>query len=288
MNVLERVVKTGSRFSVPIPDFVLERLGLKESSEVDFFEVSEGVFLFTSRSKTTQLVSEALEKNGVDVKAMPSGFLSQRELVLLKKLEAVRFEERTPANVSKLLSKDEDSTLQSLMQKEVVRLYKGGKYEKTGVYSISKNFYSSPKTQAGELPSEPKPVQAQESKASVPAAPVPAARSDTGVPYLDKYGFIVVEGESEAKEISQKLEKQIKSGDVIGTRGFDKKFYVAKKWVYEQQSERVRKVLKGSVMSSAEVSRELRIGEGLAHAVLELMNEEGEVIEKKKGVYALA
>jgi len=100
-------------------------------------------------------------------------------------------------------------------------------------------------------------------------------------------GFLIVENENIAKGLSKDLEKDIKEGRVVGVRGFDKKFYIVASDYYAKASQAVAKALAKGDKSSAEVAKLAGCEENACVSVLQVMKDFGEVIEKKRGVYAL-
>lgn len=104
---------------------------------------------------------------------------------------------------------------------------------------------------------------------------------------LDSKGFVVVFAEKGAQEVSVALEKEFKSGAIRGSRGFDNKFYLAKRTFVEENSAKLLKAMQ-SPSSVEQIAEKTRVPEDGVKAMLCILMEEGEVIEKKKGVFACA
>ncbi|MFH1470623.1 MAG: hypothetical protein ABIF01_02650 [Candidatus Micrarchaeota archaeon] len=205
--------------------------------------------------------------------------LSPEELAVLKKLTLFKFENRIPFNVNKTLNEQEKKVLEALIKHEFVELYKQGKYARTGVYNIPKDVYplivesSQAKSQA-QAPARPQTQQAQTKKIS-------------GMEMLEKFGYAVVENELEARELSSKLEKRIRAGEYLGVRAFNKKFYIAEKGFYISLSEKIRRILSKKQATVGEICAELKAPEDACAVALRLMNNDSEVIERKRGMYEL-
>lgn len=105
---------------------------------------------------------------------------------------------------------------------------------------------------------------------------------------LDSKGFVVVFEEKAAQDFSRDFESEIKSGALIGSRGFDKKFYVATRYFVQDYGAKASKVLSESPLSMQQIAEKLKLSEDGAKVLLSILMEQGEVIEKKKGVYASA
>ncbi len=194
--------------------------------------------------------------------------LTPDELSVLRKLSEFKFEKRIPYTVRKSLSKPEKDILDSLIKREIVELYKGGKYNRTGVYSIPRKFY---------------PLILNANKKAPPSPP----SNLTHIEKLQRYGYAIITNEKEARDVSNSLEKQIKAGDYLGVRGFNKSFYIAERRFYIDLSEKIRRLLSKQDSTVPQISASLKMDENACSVALILMNNESEVIEKKKGFYSL-
>lgn len=104
---------------------------------------------------------------------------------------------------------------------------------------------------------------------------------------LEKNGFLVVDNEEQAKAVSKALEVQIKQGLVQGVRGFDKRFYIVTREFYETNAARVLGGSQKKECTAQEVAGLLKTSESGALAVLQVMKEEGDALEKRRGVFQL-
>ncbi len=201
------------------------------------------------------------------VKAVEVKMVAEVEKIVLKKLLSIRFDRRTPANVEKELTEAERYILKDLEKKGMVNVFKGRKYP-DGVYNIKDNIYPILK---GNEP--PKPEAKTE----------PQAQPDS--PSLRNRGFLTLKDKGEAMRLSQKLNAEMKKGDVIGIKGFDGRFYVVTREYLEKSEKAVNSVLKEGmdVQSIAEAAK--MDPEGCS-AVMKLMAEKGDVLEKKKGIFS--
>ena len=191
------------------------------------------------------------------------GRLSDEELGVLRKLDSFRFSQRIPSNVNAVLAPGEKKILDGLIQNKFVTIYSGGKYSKTGVYNIPKNIYPLLKRGPGKQvdPSSPE--------------------------HMEVHGYMIVENEQDAKRIGTALEGKIKDGSVIGVRAFDKRFYLATKQFFSANEKRVREELGSNEKSIGELSSSLKMGENACMTVLAILCDAGDVIEKRRGFFAL-
>ncbi len=201
------------------------------------------------------------------------GMLTDEQGRVLQKLISLRFEERTPSNVQRLLTQDEGEVLDSMLESGIIRLYRGGKYAKTGVISIPDSIF----------PKIPKEGHHEEQRAP--------ARPEQGMPIMqkiEKYGYTVLQNDGEAKEASNSLSAQIKEGKVKGVRAFDRRYYIASKEFYEfHRPAFLEKLEKGTYTPEA-IAKELSVDAEAAMVMLALMSSEGEALEKRKGEYSRA
>jgi len=271
MNV--RVIRHGENLAIIIPK---EMLGIRDGAELEFVEVKPGIYTLVSpEALAAKVAKEALPEVAKEApKAAAGDGPTADELRLLRKLDRIAYTERLPPKVQRLLLEDEKKVLKELIEKGFVRIYKAGKYAQTGVYDISSKIY---------------PLVRQ--KAAVQAAEIPPERTAekrtlTWDEHLGKYGYVIVENEIDAKAASAKLEQEIKSGEVLGTRGFDRKYYVAQRRFYDAWSGRIWQLLKQGERGCPEVATSLAMSEVACKVALELMREKGEVLEKRKGLYS--
>ena len=76
-------------------------------------------------------------------------------------------------------------------------------------------------------------------------------------------------------------------GNVIGTRGFDKKYYVVLSSFFAKESQKIIELLKNGEATLQEICQKLNFEEQKAKALLTLLLEKGEVIEKRKNLFQL-
>ncbi|MGC8850698.1 MAG: AbrB/MazE/SpoVT family DNA-binding domain-containing protein [Candidatus Micrarchaeia archaeon] len=118
-----------------------------------------------------------------------------------------------------------------------------------------------------------------------PSTPL-RARANSPLNQLDAKGFLVIENEEDAKALSRLLERDIKAGSVRGVRGFDKKFYVVSSSFLEKASSKLLPVLSGKEpLTASRISASTGLEEAACIAALQVLKEDGEVLEKKKGFF---
>ncbi|MBI4399627.1 hypothetical protein HY570_02660 [Candidatus Micrarchaeota archaeon] len=271
-----KIIKVSNTLVLPLNFEAYKKLDLSEGEEVEFFELKPGIFIIAKKTKISQIVKAEVEPElqkkaevpaeSKDVKVNDE--ITEEGINVLKKLNEYKFELRIPEKVNKELSDNERKILTGLIRKGYVTIYKGGKYSKTGVYNIPNKIYD----KFYELIK----------KRKEPAAVL------TPIESLQKLGHAVLENESVAKEISVQLEKRIRQGEILGVRGFDGKFYIVTRAHYLTNSEMIQGILRRGDKKTSEIAKSLSINETDCMALLKIMNEKGEIIEKRKDLYTLA
>lgn len=188
--------------------------------------------------------------------------VSEKELAVLKKLNEIKFAQRTKERVRAVLSDDGQKVLGKLVKKGAVQFYEGGKYKGHGVYSISRDYYS------------------------FLTAKKPAGNIITKV--FGQQHYMITDSMERAREVLSQLESEVKAGNVVSVRGFDKKFYITTREAMERVGSKIVAALESGEMPLAEIAKVCGDGEGLVKTAIEILRESGDVIEKRREVYALA
>ena len=89
--------------------------------------------------------------------------------------------------------------------------------------------------------------------------------------------------EAEATSLSTLLEASIRMGLVIGTRAFNKKFYIALKRFVAENAASVLKLIEKKSVPLPEIAKSLNIDEDAARTILYLLAESGDATEVRKG-----
>jgi len=231
--------------------------------ELELFQLKDGYYL----------LSIPLGPGGA---TREEGVVSAAERQVLKKLLSIRFEQRTPPNVAKELSGQELSVLSELERKGFVNVFRGQKY-KDGVYNISDSIYPL-LSQTGQ-----KAGAVAQSRAAGAVAPQPSYPGVSSL--LNTRGFIIINDKNEARSLSEQLASEMKSGAVVGVKGFDGKFYAVTRAYFTKAQAAIVAVMK-EPMDADSIAAAAKLEPEGCRAVLRLMAENGDLIEKKRGIYA--
>jgi hypothetical protein len=247
-------------------------------AELEIFQLKEGYYLLTiplgQHAAGPVQESAPREKGGI----------SEPERAVLKKLLSIKFENRTPALVEHALSGAEMDILKELTAKGLVNVFRGNKY-KDGVYNISDSTYSLvyPK---GEIRNErqephgPRPDAHNEQQAQAGGN-----ASTTAPAELHSRGFVIIPDKREAMLLSEQLGAQMKTGAIVGVKGFDGKFYIVTREFFTKSQAAINSALKDA-MDAPSIASAIKMDPEGCLAVLRLMAENGDIIEKKRGVFA--
>jgi hypothetical protein len=288
-----KIYKFKDKYVVYLPFEVIKQLGLKGEEEVDFFKFSDKAFLFAKKEDVTSLLmgtKSSISAGPVPVSQTPHRevSLTQEEITVLKKLDTLRYSNRTPSNVTRILNEAEKKILQNLIGKNVVLTFKN---KKDSPYSIAKDVYDQflMRNKAMIRPAKAKsetqaPVRVQATP-KVVSAPIKIGNSN--VTQLETEGFIVLPTEVEASSLSVALEDSIRSGKVLGIRAFNKKFYIVLRAFFDKNSGKVIKELKEGPKSVSELVKGTDLNEDGIRAMLYLLSEQGDVSERRKDVFTL-
>lgn len=254
------LIKKSNRCFIELPQ------EFADFESIEIFRLRDGFYLLA-------LPLEQIKKLGMaEAETVAEGkTVTDEEKEVIMKLLSVRFEQRTPKNVAKTLSPKELEILKILEKKGFVNVFVGRKYAE-GVYNVDDRIFSmlqSRKTGQSKAGTTPRR----------PAAPPSEAEG-----ILGKKGYLVL-SEKEALAMMGKLKEHLKRGELRGLKGFDNNYYVINSKFFAESSRKILKAL-DKERSIGEIMKATRMDEDAVKAVLNFLAESGEVIEKRKGVYA--
>jgi hypothetical protein len=282
-----------------LPFDVISELGLKDSDEVDFFKMNDSSYIFAKKSDITDLIlgrqpqaMPAKSQPAPQPQQRPQGQMPEENITVLKKIDTLRYNERTPENVSKLLTEQEKRILQKMISEKIVNMFTK---DSKRTYSISKSVYDRflmrKKPQAQPAPAPQQRPQAQQPRFQPQQRPqfgASNAMEDENIKSLEKDGFVVLQTEAEAGRASLALEQSIRHGQVLGTRAFNKKFYIVMRTYFDKNSSAILKKLREKAWKVSDLSSELSIDEEGVRGILYLLSENGDVSEKKRDTFTIA
>jgi antitoxin component of MazEF toxin-antitoxin module len=289
---LVKIYRTKSnKLIVNLPDELVKSMKLSEGQEVEFLRSNDGSYRVMRKDDVYREENEAGASAQQPARRAPLT-PSQSEIAVLKKIDTLRYQMRTVENVNKLLTQDEKSVMKSLLQKKFVNLFNSKEGNK--VYSISKDVYDNflmRKKSPQSIPQAPQAKAYQQPRSTAyvrqpPAGYTPVTEIDE-VATLEKEGYIVLQSESQAAAISSALEESIRKGHVLGTRAFNRKFYIVLRSFMEKNGPQLIKLIGNGTSKTTDLSAKTGIDEEGIRAILYLLSESGEVSEKRKDAFTL-
>ena len=257
-----RIIKKGDRCYIELPGEFLA------VDEAEVFQLKEGYYLLTSKLGKQEKNETSHQQENVG--------LDNEEKILLKKMLAVRFGERTPPELNKILTQSENDALERLIQKRVITIYTSAKYP-NGVYNIVDSAYAALK----DMPTK-QGQPAQENRKT----PENKGSDYTNYIAINAAGYMIIDDSRQAFGFSEAMKRLGKANEVVGIKGFDNKFYVAtKKYILK-----VANMIKEHVKDEIDVptlAQKCKLEPDGCRAVLKIMTEQGETLEKRKDVFVL-
>lgn len=263
--------------------------GFSEMQSLEVFHLRDGLYLVAAKGS---------------LPASNASLLDNIEKETVRRLSSIQFDKRIPSEMAKAFSKEEWRALDGLLQKGLVQLFFGSKYSKEGVYKISDLAFqqsrgpyqpSTAQHPPQQAPSKPQPSQPASSPPSKPstqnASPQPSSKSPPPISspeHLEKFGYMVLDTEGEARNFASAHPDRIKSGEVKGVRAFDKKFYFVRDSFLSLYEKKIPAALGKGEKTAEEVSDELGISAEGGRALLLHLCESGELLEKHRGKFARA
>ena len=250
-----------------------------ELEEMEVFALRDGYYLLS-------VPLDGMKTKEQDTKP---GAVTESEKVLLKKLLDVKFQNRTPKNLEKLLKEDEKELLDDLVKRNLVNVFKSKKYP-DGVYNISDGVYPMLKQASGggyQAGSSAQNIDGISKKVEsrTENTKQEATRSQPSTINLQP-GYTIISDQKQAYEFSQQLKKSGRDKDMICLRGFDGRFYAVNKRYFLANNEKIKEALDGK-SNANEVAKLSGIEPDGCRSILNILADKGEVIEKRKDVFVL-
>lgn len=291
---MPKATKINNRLYVQLPAELINALGITDGEELEFFRHNDRSFVVAKKKELLNLLegtSKAQQIPPGKRQSDQSAIMDHESLDVLKKLDTLRYGERTKERVDQLLTDAEKKVLQRLVSGKVVELYRKDPKEQFK-YSIPRDIYNTFLFGKRDYPQRQQAVQ------PVAQKPAPAVQQEKkrwdesfGQGYLNAIetdGYLVLRTESDASAASSELEESIKRGLIVGTRAFDKKFYICMKGFVVKNAPRITKLLEsGGAVPLTSLSESLKMEPDAIRAILYIMAESGEVSEVRKDIFRL-
>jgi len=229
-----------------IPKEIADILTIKSGDEIEFKPVYENLVLIApSRGEAKQEAKEQKQEQGQE--------LEKKKIELLKKVNSIKYYDRTYDNVANLLNSEEKKLFDEMFKEGMLFRYKRAGKELLGIDKKYFKFVIEGKNSLTEK--------------------------------LVKEGYIVLDDQNQAKELNDILRQE--KLNVRGIRGFDKRYYIVSVEKLDEIEKKLDKILtKEKILKT--ISSELGLPEDLCKAAIEILRDDGKIIEKRKNTYVLA
>ncbi|MFI5412625.1 MAG: AbrB/MazE/SpoVT family DNA-binding domain-containing protein [Candidatus Micrarchaeales archaeon] len=295
--------KSNNKLIVTIPYDVIEALGIKDGDDLDFLKYGERTFLVARKNDIVKLLSKSTtEEKVVEERQAYTGMdkvqLETKELEVLKKLDTLKYNDRTISKVNAMLNGNEKETLQVLLKKKVIVPFKKTG-EKESHYSIQKSIYDRflyRKNKVVEVNSAVDSQQTRPKSQVIKTAIQPVQKAweqklgekNAYVDILESKGFLVLNNEGDAAMVSATLEDSIRQGLVLGTRAFNKKFYIGLRGFINRHAPKILKIIEQKSVNAEQIAKETGLEEDAVRTILYVLSESGDVTEVRRDLFRAA
>lgn len=264
---------------------MIYNLDIKEGDELNFLKGDKYYIFANSNDIIDKLMSNDTK---TDKKTLP-----EQELLVLKKLDSFRYKQRTEIEVNKRLIGNEKEILENLIKKKyVVPIKSNG----STLYSINDTIYKKfliKDWEAFDRKNKNKVKKSIEPKHDKNIVPINISNKrdvgfkETAGDEMRRNGYVVLATRSEAENASVELEVEIRRGLVLGTRAFNKKYYIVHRAFVNKNSPKLIDVLRYGDMSTDELSEKTGIDPDGVRSIMFVLAENGEVMEKRRDMFSL-
>lgn len=299
---ISKIYKNKEKLVIYLPFDMIATLGLKEGDEIDFFKYSDKYFMVARKDDILKLMvqqqTQARPAQTQQAPTKPTGppiSINAEELVVLKKLDAIKYSDRTKEKLRQALNANEKKVLVGLVKRKLVSPFKkaGDQMSKYGIAKSVYNQYLLGKREPMKEKQQPRPVTIQIPQMSAPQVREPEPKrweqklneSHIYLDMLEQNGFLVVANQAEAGAISTELEQSIRTGQVVGTRAFNKKYYITLKSFVSKNAQKLFKAMGTKSISVSDISKATGIEEEGIRGILYILAEQGEVTETRRDIF---
>lgn len=168
------------------------------------------------------------------------------DMQVLKKICAIPFSRRDEAAVKHVLDENEMKVLEKLVKSEIVEL-------SNGTYNIKDRK-------------------------------VFEEASEYDLRMLGEEGYLVLEREAEARDIAERIRRDLEDRTLLALRGFDGKYYFVVREFHEKMSGRVLDAINGPT-SLKDMAEKTSLKEDLCGCIIEFLRKDGLILERGEDTY---
>ncbi len=270
-----------------LPKDVIYNLNIKEGDELHFLK-EEKYYIFANSG---DIIDKLTSK---DIKTVRKT-LSEQELLVLKKLDSFRYKQRTEEEVGKKLVGEEREVLKDLIKKRYVVPIESNE---SVVYSINDVIYKKFLIKDWEafdrknrdkvrISNKIESKQYTDEILMKDSSKEDNKFRESAADEMRRNGYVVLNTKSEAENASVELEEEIRRGLVLGTRAFNKKYYIVHRAFVNKNSPKLIDALKYKDMSTDELSKKTGVDADGVRSIMFILAENGEVMEARRDLFSL-
>lgn len=262
-------------------------MNVKEGDELDFVPQDDN-YVIVKRGATA---AATRTQSGVRFMQTQQISISDEELAILRKLDTIRYGNRTKAQLRQILNENERKILQGLIKKGYVEPYKkaGEQEYKYGIKkSVYNQFLFGKRSQQPQQPQQQKAQQQPQKQTPQPRKwEMDLGKGTSTIELLETNGYLVISNQAEAAKVSTELEASIRNGQVVGTRAFNKKYYITLKAYVNANASKVMSAIGPKGASVQDISKATGVEEDGVRVILYMLAESGDATEVKRDFFKL-
>jgi hypothetical protein len=230
---------------------------LRGTSEMEIIPNKKGIFLLMDQKMVCEIAPIKKAEEILDEESQQVIGLIEKEK--LSNLVEGKFEEQ--------LNEKQKKALIQLLRDGKVFVFKLNESYKKGVYRVKEE-----ETSKREGKKESEDFFAKEKPSEEYT--------------IEEDGFLIIQGKENAYNASQHFLMQIKEGTLRGIKSFDGNYYLIQTTLLTDYMTRVALALSAKNNQSAEeLAQNIKASKQLTKIICEFLKEEGQLLEKKKGLY---
>ncbi len=248
----------GNSFSLLFTEQEVTRLGLEAGREYELTKVREGIWVL---AEGATIAKKAETKKEMPKQMQPFDGMEEKIAQILRKTPT---RDRMEGWFEKKLTDGEREKFAQMLSEGKVIKYKSSEVFRKSLYALPKKPEKN-EIAARKFENREKPIEEFT---------------------IENDGFVVVKNELRAKAISAQYYERIKSGEIRGMKSFSGEFYIILSGLLMQAQEKLLTELRA--VKSAElksISEKSAMTPTLIKIAATFLSEEGQIIEKKKGLY---
>ena len=268
---MAKIIKQANKTLIELTDQEAKSLSLTENQFFDLASNSNKVLVFVEQNEKNNLIENKIQvnKNSNKNLSVSSESFSLIDKKIFDLLDSKQPKERVEGRFEKLLSKPEQERLVELLKQGIITIFKKPDF-KQGIYSIPKKSNKNNNS----------------SNSDNNTSDANSSSSQKGF-FSNGLDFVVFSSNYEAKKASTDFASEIKAGSVKGIRSFEGTYYLTTNDFLDKITVKLMPFLKEKNCSLNDLVEKSDLEKNVVKMACEFLRDSGDLIEKKKEVFAL-